>query len=68
MKQKEITVLMVEPGEHPKVMTLKNDLDSLRKTVSIGAEQQRLSDNESFLKNPPTRRPPAGKHSNRPPC
>ena len=42
MKQKEITVLMVEPGQHPKVTTLKNDLDSLQKAVSIGAEQQGL--------------------------
>lgn len=42
MKQKEITVLMVEPGKHPRVMTLKNDLDSLQKAVSIGAEQQGL--------------------------
>ena len=40
--KKEITVLMVEPGEHPRVTTLKNDLDSLQKAVSIGAEQQGL--------------------------
>ena len=40
--KKEITVLMVEPGQHPKVTTLKNDLDSLQKAVSIGAEQQGL--------------------------
>ena len=37
MTQKEITVLMVEPGKHPKVTTLKDDLDSLQKAVSIGA-------------------------------
>ena len=42
MKQKEITVLMVEPGQHPRVTTLKNDLDSLQKAVSIGADQQGL--------------------------
>ena len=29
MKQKEIKVLMVEPGKHPKVTVLQNDLDSL---------------------------------------
>ena len=42
MKQQEITVLMVEPGQHPRVTTLKNDLDSLQKAVSIGADQQGL--------------------------
>ena len=42
MKQKEITALMVEPGKHPKVTTLKNDLDSLQKAVSIGADYQGL--------------------------
>ena len=42
MTQKEITVLMVEPGRHPKVTTLKDDLDSLQKAVSIGAEYQGL--------------------------
>lgn len=36
MTQKEITVLMVEPGKHPKVTTRKDDLDSLQKTVSFG--------------------------------
>ena len=30
MTQKEITVLMVEPGKYPKVTTLKDDLDSLQ--------------------------------------
>ena len=35
MATKEIKVLMVEPGKHPKVTTLKNDLDSLQKAVSI---------------------------------
>ncbi len=42
MTQKEITVLMVEPGKHPKVTTLKDDLDSLQKAVSIGADYQGL--------------------------
>ncbi len=42
MKQKEITVLMVAPGEHPKVTTLKNNLDSLQEAVSIGAEYKGL--------------------------
>lgn len=42
MKQKEIRVLMVEPGKNPKVTTLQNDLDSLQKAVSIGADYQGL--------------------------
>lgn len=42
MKTKEITVLMVEPGKHPKVTTLMDDLDSLQKAVSIGADYQGL--------------------------
>ena len=42
MKQKEIKVLMVEPGKNPKVTTLQNDLDSLQKAVSIGADYQGL--------------------------
>ena len=42
MTQKEITVLMVEPGKHPKVTTLKVDLESLQKAVSIGADYQGL--------------------------
>ena len=42
METKEITVLMVEPGKHPKVTTLKDDLDSLQKAVSIGADYQGL--------------------------
>lgn len=42
MKEKEITVLMVAPGEHPMVTTLKNDLDSLQKAVSIGSDRQGL--------------------------
>ena len=42
MNAKEIKVLMVEPGEHPKVVMLKDDLDSLQKAVSIGADYQGL--------------------------
>ena len=42
MYAKEITVLMVEPGKHPRVTTLKDDLDSLQKAVSIGADYQGL--------------------------
>ena len=42
MTQQEIKVLMVEPGKHPKVTTIKNDLDSLHKAVSIGCDQQGL--------------------------
>lgn len=42
MDAKELTVLMVEPGKHPKVTTLKDDLDSLQKAVSIGADYQGL--------------------------
>ena len=34
MDAKEITVLMVEPGRHPRVTRLKDDLDSLQKAVS----------------------------------
>ena len=42
MFTKELKVLMVEPGKHPKVTTLKDDLDSLQKAVSIGADYQGL--------------------------
>lgn len=42
MDTKEIKVLMVEPGKHPRVTTLKDDLDSLQKAVSIGADYQGL--------------------------
>lgn len=42
MKQKEIRVLIVEPGEHPREITIHNDLDSLQKAVSIGSEHQGL--------------------------
>ena len=42
MKQKEITVLMGAPGEHPREVGLKNDLDALQKAVSIGCDYQGL--------------------------
>ena len=42
MKQKEIRVLMVEPGKHPRVTVLQDDLDSLQKAASIGADYQGL--------------------------
>jgi hypothetical protein len=42
MDNKEIVVLMVEPGQHPRVTTLANDLDSLQKAVSIGTDYQGL--------------------------
>lgn len=41
-KEKEIRVLMVEPGEKPKEALLNTDLDSLQKAVSIGCEEQGL--------------------------
>lgn len=42
MKQKEIKALMVAPGEMPCKVTLKTDLESLQKAVSIGADYQGL--------------------------
>ena len=42
MNKEKLTVLMVEPGKHPKVTTLDNNLDSLQKAVSIGADYQGL--------------------------
>ena len=42
MDKKEIKVLMVEPGKYPKATTLMDDLDSLQKAVSIGADYQGL--------------------------
>ena len=42
MKEKQITVLKVEPHKHPEVCILENDLDSLQKAVSIGADYQGL--------------------------
>ena len=42
MKEKEIKVLMVEPGKAPKVTTIKNELESLQDAVSIGADERGL--------------------------
>ena len=42
MKEKEIKVLMVEPGKTPKVTTIKNELESLQDAVSIGAGERGL--------------------------
>ena len=42
MKESKINALMVEPGKHPVITTLENDLDSLQKAVSIGASYQGL--------------------------
>lgn len=42
MKETNITVLMVEPEKEPVVTTIKNDLDSLQRAVSIGAGYQGL--------------------------
>ena len=42
MKQKEIKVLMVAPGEHPQMVALENDLDALQKAVSIGCDYRGL--------------------------
>ena len=42
MNAKELTVLMVEPGKHPRPTKLKDDLDSLQKAVSIGTDYQGL--------------------------
>ena len=42
MKKREITVLMVEPRKPPVITTLTNELDSLQKAVSIGADYQGL--------------------------
>ncbi len=42
MKEKKINVLMVEPHKPPCMVELNNDLDSLQKAVSIGADEQGL--------------------------
>lgn len=42
MKQEEIAVLTVAPGEVPQVVTLKTDLDSLQKAVSLATDYQGL--------------------------
>lgn len=57
MKEKEITVVKVEPMKEPVIATLTNDLDHLQKAVSIGADYQGLiefvylEDNVSILLN-----------------
>ena len=57
MKEKKINVLMVEPHKPPCMVKLNNDLDSLQKAVSIGADEQGLielvylEDNISILCN-----------------
>lgn len=42
MVKMEIKALMIEPGKHPVVVMLNDDLDSLQKAVSIGADYQGL--------------------------
>ena len=42
MKARKIRVLKVAPGEHPREVVLKNDLDALQKAVSIGCDYQGL--------------------------
>ena len=42
MVKNEIKTLMIEPGKHPVVTVLNDDLDSLQKAVSIGADYQGL--------------------------
>ena len=57
MKEKETTVVKVEPLKAPVIDTIVNDLDSLQKAVSIGASEQGLiefvylEDNVSILCN-----------------
>ena len=57
MKETKIKVLKIEPGMHPCVVELGNDLDSLQKAVSIGAPEQGLiefvylGDNVSLMLN-----------------
>ncbi len=57
MKEKKIKALMVKPNERPCAVELYNDLDSLQKAVSIGADYQGLiefvylEDNVSILCN-----------------
>ena len=57
MKEEKIKALMIEPRKRPCVVELGNDLDSLQKAVSIGADYQGLiefvylEDNVSVLLN-----------------
>lgn len=38
MKEQEIKVLMISPGQRPTLTTLKNELRALQEAVSIGAD------------------------------
>ena len=57
MKEEKIKALMIEPRKRPCVVELGNDLDSLQKAVSLGADYQGLiefvylEDNVSILCN-----------------
>ena len=57
MKETKIKVLKIEPGMHPSIVELGNDLDSLQKAVSIGAPERGLiefvylGDNISLMLN-----------------
>ena len=57
MKEEKIKALMIEPRKRPCVVELGNNLDSLQKAVSIGADYQGLiefvylEDNVSVLLN-----------------
>lgn len=51
MKEKEITVVKVEPMKAPVIANLINDLDHLQKAVSIGADEQGLIEFVSFEDN-----------------
>ena len=57
MKEEKIKALMIEPRKRPCVVELGNDLDSLQKAVSLGADYQGLiefvylEDNVSILLN-----------------
>lgn len=44
MNKKIITALMVEPNEHPKVIQLRTDLDSMQKAVSLDTSYQGLTE------------------------
>ena len=49
MKEKEIKVLMVEPGKAPSVTTIINELSSLQKAVSVGADYVGYIEIPSYL-------------------
>ena len=42
MKESAITALKVEPGKHPELCHLRNELDALQKAVSIGCDSRGL--------------------------